>query len=115
MDRDHRGKPSGGEGSRPSPGELELHSFVDLDPCHRCRDKGVYQGNELVGAITRQGKRWHVWRIIDACQPTDPPELAMYEEQMQHMGDFGSLHDAREYIKGSFCDMILKEYALQEK
>ena len=64
MDWDHREKPSGREVSGTNPGELKLHSLIDLDHCHRCLDKGVYLGNELVGAITRQGKRWHVWRGI---------------------------------------------------
>ena len=114
MDWDHREKPSGREVSGTNPGELKLHSLIDLDHCHRCLDKGVYLGNELVGAITRQGKRWHVWRIVDAGEPMDCAELAMYEEQMNHMGDFGNLHDAREYVRGSFCNMVLGELELRK-
>jgi hypothetical protein len=89
---------------------LEFHSLVDPTHCHKCRDKGVYYDDELVGAVTRVGERWTVWRIRDFSQPMDRADQAMYEEWMEHMADFGSLHKAREYVRGTFCEVILREY-----
>ena len=62
-----------------------------------------------MGAITKVGDRWSVWKIRDHGQPMDRANLAMYEEQLEHMEEFKSLHDAKEYVKGPFCEMILKE------
>ena len=116
MSGEDRKRDEDGSVSSAVPDKLELHSFIDLDHCRRhCPDMGVYHRNELVGAITRQEKRWHVWRIVDAGQPNDRADLAMYEEQMKHMGDFSSLHEAKEYIRGPFCDIILDEYSSREK
>ncbi len=106
---------SGTRSSRGLPGRLKLHSFIDLAHCRRCPDKGVYYGNELVGAITRVGKHWNVWRILDFGQPMDRAELAMYEEQMKRMAVFDSLHDACMYVKGPFCDLVLGELQLRGK
>jgi hypothetical protein len=94
---------------------LELHSFIDLAQCQKCGDKGVYYGHELVGAVARMGDHWIVWRIKDYGQPMDRANLAMYEEHLEYMRDFDNLHDAKEYIKGPFCEMILREYQSRNK
>lgn len=91
---------------------IKLHSLMDVECHHKCKDKGLYYGDELVGAIIRVGEKWSVWRIRDYCQPLDRADLAMYEEHMEHLTDFESLHDAREYVRGPFSDMILLEYEL---
>jgi hypothetical protein len=88
---------------------LELHSLIDLSHCQKSGDKGVYYGNELVGAVARMGDQWTVWKIKDYGQPLDRANLAMYEEDLERMCDFKSLQEARKYIRGPFCEMILKE------
>jgi hypothetical protein len=100
-------------GNRPR--RLELESFIDLAHCRRCGDKGIYCRDELVGAVTRTENRWQVWRILDFGRPLDRAELAMYEERMSRIAAFDSLHDARRYIKGPFCEMVLRELESKEK
>jgi len=40
----------------------------------------------------------------------DQAEQAMYEERMKQVADFDSLFDAREYVRGPFCKMIMEEF-----
>jgi hypothetical protein len=96
-------------------GPLELHSFTDLAYCRKRKKKGVHYGDELAGAITKAGKSWSVWKIWDHRQPIDRANLAIYGDQLEHMGDFKGLHEAEEYVKGSFCGMILEEYELRKR
>lgn len=105
-------KPPGPGALRPT---IEFHPLVDPGQCHKCRDKVLYCNNELIGIITRVGERWTLWRIRDYGRPPDRADLAMYEEYMEHLVDFSSLHDAKKYVRGPFSDMILLENELGKR
>jgi len=81
---------------------LALHSFRDLERCRRCSDKGIYCGGHLVGAVTKQGNGWYLWKIEDSCGAAERADLAMYEENAIFLGCFETLRGAKRRIREAF-------------
>lgn len=87
---------------------VRLCGMIELGKCRQESDMGIYVNNVLAGAIIHNDK-WHVWRLIEACDANCASELRMYMDRLCHMATFPSLKKARIFVKGPFKRYVLAE------
>ena len=93
---------------------VRLCGMVELGRCGQEKDMGIYVDNILAGAITYNDK-WHVWRLIEACEVNCASELRMYMDRLCRIASFQSLREARGFVKGPFKRYVLAEVRAARK